>query len=174
MSKIIFQQRLWRQIPKHLQLETSTLEGEKWRFLQIWTEETSTKGRLESLRKDLSEEVYSLSVRLLSVQVYFRYLMSFVSMDGYLVLCLFLLELSVRVLYVQYFIAASWSLFMIAESAIKVKVKNFSKLSNYVGGKALELFLQINILIYMWGSCISYQIISKYYYIKLFSIYSCR
>ena len=63
---------------------------------------------------------------------------------------------------------------MIAESAIKVKVKNFSKLSNYVGGKALELFLQINILIYMWGSCISYQIISKYYYIKLFSIYSCR
>ncbi len=52
---------------------------------------------------------------------------------------------------------------MIAESAIKAKVKNFSKLTNYVGGKALELFLQINILIYMWGSCISYQIISKYY-----------
>ena len=61
------------------------------------------------------------------------------------------------------FAAAAWSLFMIAESAIKAKVKNFSKLTNYVGGKALELFLQINILIYMWGSCISYQIISKYY-----------
>jgi hypothetical protein len=45
---------------------------------------------------------------------------------------------------------------MIAESAIKAKVKNFSKLTNYVGGKALERFLQINILIYMWGSCISY------------------
>jgi amino acid permease len=52
--------------------------------------------------------------------------------------------------------AAAWSLFMIAESAIKAKVKNFSKLTNYVGGKALERFLQINILIYMWGSCISY------------------
>ncbi len=53
-------------------------------------------------------------------------------------------------------IAAGWSLFMIAESAIKAKVKNFSKLANFVGGKKLELFLQINILIYMWGSCISY------------------
>jgi amino acid permease len=52
--------------------------------------------------------------------------------------------------------AAGWSLFMIAESAIKVKVGNYSKLANYVGGKKLELFLQINILIYMWGSCISY------------------
>ena len=50
---------------------------------------------------------------------------------------------------------------MIAESAIKVKAANFSKLANFVGGKGLELFLQINILIYMWGSCISYQIISK-------------
>jgi hypothetical protein len=59
------------------------------------------------------------------------------------------------------FIAAAWSLFMIAESAIKARVKNFSKLTNYVGGKKLERFLQINILIYMWGSCISYQIISK-------------
>jgi hypothetical protein len=58
---------------------------------------------------------------------------------------------------------------MIAESAIKVKVANFSKLANYVGGKKLELFLQINILIYMWGSCISYQIISKELnYLKLF------
>lgn len=45
---------------------------------------------------------------------------------------------------------------MIAESAIKVRVGNFSKLANYVGGRKLELFLQINILIYMWGSCISY------------------
>lgn len=49
---------------------------------------------------------------------------------------------------------------MIAESAIKAKVTNFSKLANHVGGRKLELFLQINILIYMWGSCISYQILS--------------
>lgn len=45
---------------------------------------------------------------------------------------------------------------MIAESAIKAKVANFSKLAYHVGGKKLELFLQVNILIYMWGSCISY------------------
>ena len=53
-------------------------------------------------------------------------------------------------------IAGCWSLFMIADSAIKAKVMNMSRLANHVGGKALELFLQINILIYMWGSCISY------------------
>ena len=52
--------------------------------------------------------------------------------------------------------AAGWSLFMIAESAIKSNVKNFSKLANFVGGLKLERFLQINILIYLWGSCISY------------------
>ena len=55
--------------------------------------------------------------------------------------------------------AACWSLFMIAESAIKANVKNFSKLTNNVGGKALELFLQINIILFLAGSCISYQII---------------
>ena len=38
-------------------------------------------------------------------------------------------------------IAAGWSLFMIAESAIRAKVKNLSKLTNYVGGKKLERFL---------------------------------
>ena len=55
--------------------------------------------------------------------------------------------------------AAGWSLFMIAESAIKSKTKNLSKLTNFVGGKKLERFLQINILVYLFGSCISYQII---------------
>jgi hypothetical protein len=53
---------------------------------------------------------------------------------------------------------------MIAESAVKAGVNNFSKLTNHVGGKRLELFLQINILIYMIGSCIGYQIISKFIY----------
>ena len=38
-------------------------------------------------------------------------------------------------------IAGGWSLFMIADSAIKVNVMNFSKLANKVGGKSLELFL---------------------------------
>ena len=37
--------------------------------------------------------------------------------------------------------AAAWSLFMIAESAIKAKVKNLSKLTNFVGGIKLERFL---------------------------------
>jgi amino acid permease len=55
--------------------------------------------------------------------------------------------------------AAAWSLFMIAESSIKANVKNFSKLANHVGNKRLELFLQINTLIFLWGTCISYQII---------------
>jgi hypothetical protein len=45
---------------------------------------------------------------------------------------------------------------MIAESAIKTKAKNMSTLAKNVGGRKLELFLQINILIYMVGSCISY------------------
>ena len=48
---------------------------------------------------------------------------------------------------------------MIAESAIKVNVKNLSMLSNLVGGKKLERFLQINILVCICGCCISYQII---------------
>jgi amino acid permease len=55
--------------------------------------------------------------------------------------------------------AAAWSLFMIAESAIKANVKNLSILSNLVGGKKLERFLQINLLVYLFGCCISYQII---------------
>ena len=55
--------------------------------------------------------------------------------------------------------AAAWSLFMIAESAIKAKVENLSKLSNLSGGIKLERFLQSNIFVSLWGSCISYQII---------------
>jgi len=55
--------------------------------------------------------------------------------------------------------SAAWSLFIIAESAIKAKVENLSKLSYLVGGKKLERFLQINIMFFLCGSCISYQII---------------
>ena len=53
-------------------------------------------------------------------------------------------------------IAACWSLYLIAESAIKVKAANFSSLAQKVGGNKLEKLLIINILIYMFGSCISY------------------
>ena len=45
---------------------------------------------------------------------------------------------------------------MIADSAIKTNTRNMSTLARKVGGRGLELFLQINILIYMVGSCISY------------------
>jgi amino acid permease len=55
--------------------------------------------------------------------------------------------------------SAAWSLFMIAESAIKANVRNLSMLSFLVGGKKLERFLQINILVCICGCCISYQII---------------
>ena len=55
--------------------------------------------------------------------------------------------------------AAAWGLYMIAESAIKANVKNFSKLANHVGGKGLELFLQVNILCVLFGICISYHIV---------------
>ena len=55
--------------------------------------------------------------------------------------------------------AAAWSLFIITESAIKANVKNLSMLSKIVGGKKLERFLQINLLVYLCGCCISYQII---------------
>jgi amino acid permease len=55
--------------------------------------------------------------------------------------------------------AAGWGLYMIAESAIKANVKNFSKLANHVGDRALELFLQINVLFILWGICVSYQIV---------------
>lgn len=59
-------------------------------------------------------------------------------------------------------IAAFWSLNLIAEGSIKyAKVNNLMKLAYHAGGKKLELLLQIMILIYMFGSCISYQIISN-------------
>jgi amino acid permease len=57
--------------------------------------------------------------------------------------------------------AAIWSLFLIAEGAIQAKVKNFSQLANKAGGNFLEKVLQWNILVYLIGCCISFQIISK-------------
>lgn len=38
-------------------------------------------------------------------------------------------------------IAACWSMYLIAESAIKVKARNFSELANKVGGNKLEKLL---------------------------------
>ena len=52
--------------------------------------------------------------------------------------------------------AAITSLTMIAKSSIKIGVRNFSKLARSTGGKFLEDLLAYNLLIYMFGSCISY------------------
>ena len=112
---------------------------------------------LVNSKKDHSEEVFSRCAPLQLDLEFSHYLMYLDLMDGSSVWSLFLWEHSVTLyFFLINIIAAAWSLFMIAESAIKAKVKNFSKLANHVGGKGLELFLQINILIYMWGSCISY------------------
>jgi hypothetical protein len=43
-----------------------------------------------------------------------------------------------------------------------VKSNSYSKVSELVGGPKLKLFLELNFLFYTIGSCISYQIISKY------------
>jgi len=53
-------------------------------------------------------------------------------------------------------IAACWSMYLIIDASMIAKVKNYSQLANKAGGLKLERLLQINILIYMFGSCISY------------------
>ena len=56
-------------------------------------------------------------------------------------------------------LSSAWSLFMIAESAIMAQVNCLNKLTNLVGGKKLERFLQINTIVLLTGSCTSNQII---------------
>jgi amino acid permease len=60
-------------------------------------------------------------------------------------------------------IAATWSCMILADCGIKSGNTSFHKLAYFCGGRKLQLILQINILVYMFGSCISYQIISKYF-----------
>ncbi len=136
-------------------------EKESIYSLPIIKEKLSSTEPSENLRKDLWEVQYSPSVLLLLDLVCSHYLSCLLLMAGLSVSCWSSSEVEVYTLIPWQFIAACWSLFMIAESAIKTKTKNMSQLANKVGGKGLELFLQINILIYMVGSCISYQIISK-------------
>jgi amino acid permease len=70
--------------------------------------------------------------------------------------------------------SAAWSLFMIAESAIKVNVNCLSKLSNLVGGKKLERFLQINTIVLLTGSCTSNQIIMSALVARTFKKFGVR
>jgi len=56
-------------------------------------------------------------------------------------------------------IAAEISLRMLAHLAVKHNMPNYSKIATLAGGKTLNNILSTLILIFMFGSCISYQII---------------
>mmetsp|Transcript_3214 Transcript_3214/g.5357 ORF Transcript_3214/g.5357 Transcript_3214/m.5357 type:complete len:351 (+) Transcript_3214:71-1123(+) len=56
-------------------------------------------------------------------------------------------------------IAAVWSNKILANMAVQEKLPNLSRLANKAGGEFLEKSLQWMILIYTFGSCISYEII---------------
>eukprot|EP00356_Strombidium_inclinatum_P002026 CAMPEP_0170480034 /NCGR_PEP_ID=MMETSP0208-20121228/1021_1 /TAXON_ID=197538 /ORGANISM="Strombidium inclinatum, Strain S3" /LENGTH=335 /DNA_ID=CAMNT_0010752513 /DNA_START=269 /DNA_END=1276 /DNA_ORIENTATION=- len=55
--------------------------------------------------------------------------------------------------------AAQISLRMLAHIACTHEIPNFSKITIKAGGKGLNLLLSIMILVFMFGACISYQII---------------
>lgn len=55
--------------------------------------------------------------------------------------------------------AAEISLRMLAHLAVKHKMPNYSKIAIAAGGQGLNYLLSIMILLFMFGSCISYQII---------------
>jgi amino acid permease len=55
--------------------------------------------------------------------------------------------------------AAIWSNTILAELAVNNRLANLSQLAEKAGGKTLEKSLSWMIVVYMFGSCISYQII---------------
>jgi len=56
-------------------------------------------------------------------------------------------------------IAALWSLNMIIDTSIKHDIKNFTDLAQRSGGKKFRVFLEVILLIYLFGACVSFQII---------------
>ncbi len=56
-------------------------------------------------------------------------------------------------------ISGYYSMEMILIRSIESKSRNFSELARKAGGKALTILLQISILSFMFGACVSYQII---------------
>src|SRR5947209_5204059 len=59
--------------------------------------------------------------------------------------------------------ATGWlSMWMIIRRSLEHKCHNFSELAMKAGGSKLKLLLQICILSFMFGACVSYQIISKF------------
>jgi amino acid permease len=58
-------------------------------------------------------------------------------------------------------VSGYYSMYMILVRSIETNCKNFSELAMMAGGKPLTILLQISILSFMFGACVSYQIISK-------------
>lgn len=65
-------------------------------------------------------------------------------------------------------ISGYFSMHMILKRSIETNKKNYSELAFLAGGKPLTILLQISILSFMFGACVSYQIISKLYDLLLF------
>lgn len=64
-------------------------------------------------------------------------------------------------------ISGYYSMHMILVRSIETGKKNYSELAFLAGGKPLTILLQISILSFMFGACVSYQIISNFYFIEL-------
>ena len=58
-------------------------------------------------------------------------------------------------------VSGYFSMYMILVRSIETKCKNFSELAMMAGGRGLTILLQISILSFMFGACVSYQIISN-------------
>jgi amino acid permease len=57
-------------------------------------------------------------------------------------------------------VSGYFSMHMILVRSIETGKKNYSELAMLAGGKPLTILLQISILSFMFGACVSYQIIS--------------
>lgn len=53
-------------------------------------------------------------------------------------------------------VSGYYSMYMILVRSIETKCKNFSELAMKAGGKGLTVLLQISILSFMFGACVSY------------------
>ena len=56
-------------------------------------------------------------------------------------------------------LAAEWSLSLLAHCAVSKNLKNFTGITNAAGGPKLTALLSYSIFLFMFVSCISYQII---------------
>lgn len=61
-------------------------------------------------------------------------------------------------------VSAYFSMRMVLVRAMQHKCKNYTDLATKAGGKPLMMFLQISILMYIYGACLSYQIVGKFHH----------